>query len=175
MIMNRNVHISVLNGVLWGMEQVHSGICELGQFYEYRRFLMYSNTKDTIHTSFTGKLWGVYRGYFGEIQLCYKLHARAFIGNLEAWGNPYNLKLSHADPNGIWYHLIMDLVSIKKGIHYMGYSIMDPHCHKVCLWATIKFNQYAKKPTRKVPCYMKSYDFSKGCMKLWTPQIMISL
>ena len=29
-IQNRNVHISVLNGALWDMEQVHSGICELG-------------------------------------------------------------------------------------------------------------------------------------------------
>ena len=29
--MNRNVHISVMNGALWDMEQVHSGICELGQ------------------------------------------------------------------------------------------------------------------------------------------------
>ena len=31
-IQNRNVHISVLNGALWNMEQVHSGIYELGQF-----------------------------------------------------------------------------------------------------------------------------------------------
>ena len=30
-IQNRNVHISVLNGTLGDMEQVHSGICELGQ------------------------------------------------------------------------------------------------------------------------------------------------
>ena len=30
-IQNRNVHISVLNGGLWDMEQVHSGICEWGQ------------------------------------------------------------------------------------------------------------------------------------------------
>ena len=30
-IQNRNAHISVLNGVLWDTEQVHSGICELGQ------------------------------------------------------------------------------------------------------------------------------------------------
>ena len=29
-IQNRNVHISVLNGELWDMAQVHSGICELG-------------------------------------------------------------------------------------------------------------------------------------------------
>ena len=32
-IQNRNVHISVLNGALWDMEQVHSGICELGQHW----------------------------------------------------------------------------------------------------------------------------------------------
>ena len=29
-IQNRNVYISVLNGALWGMEQVHSGIYEIG-------------------------------------------------------------------------------------------------------------------------------------------------
>ena len=29
---NRNVHISVLNGALWDMEQVHCGICEIGLF-----------------------------------------------------------------------------------------------------------------------------------------------
>ena len=27
----QNVHISVPNGALWDMEEVHSGICELGQ------------------------------------------------------------------------------------------------------------------------------------------------
>ena len=32
-IQNRNMHISVLNGAFWDMEQVHkSGICELGQW-----------------------------------------------------------------------------------------------------------------------------------------------
>ena len=30
-IQNRNVHISVLNGAFGDMEQVHCGICELGQ------------------------------------------------------------------------------------------------------------------------------------------------
>ena len=30
-IQNRNMHISVLNGAFWDMEQVHSGISELGQ------------------------------------------------------------------------------------------------------------------------------------------------
>ena len=35
-IQNRNVHISVLNGALWDMKQVHSGICELGQLDRYR-------------------------------------------------------------------------------------------------------------------------------------------
>ena len=29
-IQNRNVYISVLNGALWDMEQVHAGICEIG-------------------------------------------------------------------------------------------------------------------------------------------------
>ena len=40
-IQNRNVHISVLNGALWDMEQVHSGICEFGQ-------LLLNNTISTI-------------------------------------------------------------------------------------------------------------------------------
>ena len=31
-IQNRNVHISILNGAMWDMEQVHSGICEIGLF-----------------------------------------------------------------------------------------------------------------------------------------------
>ena len=34
-IQNRNVHISVLNGALWDMEQVHSGICELVWFITF--------------------------------------------------------------------------------------------------------------------------------------------
>ena len=34
-IQNRNVHISVLNGTLWDTEQVHSGVCELGQLVGY--------------------------------------------------------------------------------------------------------------------------------------------
>ena len=29
-IRNRNMHIFVLNGILWYMEQVHCGICEIG-------------------------------------------------------------------------------------------------------------------------------------------------
>ena len=35
-IQNRNVHISVLNGASWDMEEVHSGVCELGQFNTLR-------------------------------------------------------------------------------------------------------------------------------------------
>ena len=30
-IQNRNVHITVVSGALWDMEQVYCGICELGQ------------------------------------------------------------------------------------------------------------------------------------------------
>ena len=29
-IQDRNVHIFVLNGALWAMEQMHCGICEIG-------------------------------------------------------------------------------------------------------------------------------------------------
>ena len=32
-IQNRNVHISVLNGALWDIEQVHFEICEKGPFH----------------------------------------------------------------------------------------------------------------------------------------------
>ena len=35
-IQNRNGHISVLNGALWDMEQVHSGICEVGLLSMWR-------------------------------------------------------------------------------------------------------------------------------------------
>ena len=35
-IQNRNVYISVLNGALWDMEQVYSGISELGQLRDCR-------------------------------------------------------------------------------------------------------------------------------------------
>ena len=37
-IQNRHVHMSVLNGVLWDMEQVHSGICEIGQLWAEKPF-----------------------------------------------------------------------------------------------------------------------------------------
>ena len=37
---NRNLHISVLNGALWDIEQVHIGICKLGQFMHMIRSLM---------------------------------------------------------------------------------------------------------------------------------------
>ena len=32
-IQNRYVHISVLNGALWDMELVHSGICKIGLMF----------------------------------------------------------------------------------------------------------------------------------------------
>ena len=48
-IQNRNVHISVLNWALWHMEQVHSGICELGQF---RVVYFFSVVIDSTQSSF---------------------------------------------------------------------------------------------------------------------------
>ena len=39
-IQNRNVHISVLNGALWDMEQVHSGIFELGQLRHNHQYVI---------------------------------------------------------------------------------------------------------------------------------------
>ena len=50
-IQNRNVHISVLTGALWNVEQVHAGICELGQLQEnifISRFLVYQLTNGDI-------------------------------------------------------------------------------------------------------------------------------
>ena len=41
-ILNRNVHISVLNGALWDMEHMHQEICELGQLLQYQ----WGNTKE---------------------------------------------------------------------------------------------------------------------------------
>ena len=32
MVLGSNAHISVLKGALWDKEQMHCGICELGQF-----------------------------------------------------------------------------------------------------------------------------------------------
>ena len=34
-IQNWNVHISVINGVLWDIRQVQCGICEIGLFESY--------------------------------------------------------------------------------------------------------------------------------------------
>ena len=44
-IQNRNVHISVLNGALLDTEQVHSGICKLGQWYKTRTLYAVSVNK----------------------------------------------------------------------------------------------------------------------------------
>ena len=57
-IQNRNVHISVLNGALWGMQQVHSGIFELGQLDSgqfYPRPVL--DTLDTIAPNDCWKSW----------------------------------------------------------------------------------------------------------------------
>ena len=34
-IWNWNVHLSILNGALWDMEQVRHGICEIAQSEDY--------------------------------------------------------------------------------------------------------------------------------------------
>ena len=39
-IQNRNVHISVLNGALWDMEQVHCRICEIGLYMDHMHILL---------------------------------------------------------------------------------------------------------------------------------------
>ena len=41
------MHISVLNGALWGMEHVHCGICELGQLLSHP-----SSLDDLLHPAF---------------------------------------------------------------------------------------------------------------------------
>ena len=40
-IQKRNVHISVLNGVLWDMGQVHCGICEIGPLLKHLLLMEY--------------------------------------------------------------------------------------------------------------------------------------
>ena len=49
-IQNKNVHISVLNGALWNMGQVHFGICEIDLGWVF-----FDLTTDIGH-SFTGEL-----------------------------------------------------------------------------------------------------------------------
>ena len=43
-IQNRNVHISVQNGVLWDMGQMHCGICQTGLLFHHE----WGNTEDTL-------------------------------------------------------------------------------------------------------------------------------
>ena len=59
-IQNRNVHISVLNGVLWDMEQIHWGICEIDLLLEHSVYCWFTidheklnelQKKDIINTS----------------------------------------------------------------------------------------------------------------------------
>ena len=51
-IQNRNVHISVLNGALWHMEQMHSGICEVSQLctsFALCHILLWSGAGWVVH------------------------------------------------------------------------------------------------------------------------------
>ena len=59
-IQNRNVHISVLNGAFWDMEQVHSGICELGQVQGH---------KGTISNRHAFKFWKSNLDYLLNVHL----------------------------------------------------------------------------------------------------------
>ena len=44
----RNVHISVLNGAFWDMEQAHSGICDIGLLCCIFLFFLHSLTKSIL-------------------------------------------------------------------------------------------------------------------------------
>ena len=61
-IQNRHVHISFRSGKLWDMEQVHSGICELGQLCDgcgwtyiliYSPIIQYTITSNNHGTNIT--------------------------------------------------------------------------------------------------------------------------
>ena len=56
-IQNRDVHISVLNGALWDMEQVHSGICKIGLFI--------SECEDNV--------WTGVSTFFADSDLCHHM------------------------------------------------------------------------------------------------------
>ena len=56
-IQNRNVHISVLNGALWDMEQVHCGICEIG-LLQVQDIDLIMNSQKTLHISFLCASYG---------------------------------------------------------------------------------------------------------------------
>ena len=56
------MHIPVLNGVLWDMDQGHSGICELGQFgnnqnLRQKRLVSFKMTDEILNTSNAETKW----------------------------------------------------------------------------------------------------------------------
>ena len=61
-IQNRNVHISVLNGALWDMELVHSGICKIGLMFTLQfEFFFCGQPKNILqapHPDSTTRVWG---------------------------------------------------------------------------------------------------------------------
>ena len=56
-IQNRDALISVLNGTLWELQLVHSGICELGLFARWCVLLWIDHHDDVSIFSVTGFLW----------------------------------------------------------------------------------------------------------------------
>ena len=108
-IRNRNVHISVLNGALWDMEQVHLGICEIGlllwqlatppvsvscclppgalQLVYPKYSGDHNNTYDKI-PQVENYLWGLSRAKLLSFCTCEKMEARYFfklINSLAPW------------------------------------------------------------------------------------------
>ena len=69
-IHNRNVHISILNGALWDIEQVHSGIFGIGLFDKplsapllpWRLSILRAMRGNLKHKSRSSKLWDVFSG-----------------------------------------------------------------------------------------------------------------
>ena len=76
-IQNRNVHISVLNGALWDMEQVNCGIWELGQYWQFIGVYPCVHLSDTTDFNYLGSVFRdekkkcIYRyKYKYEYELC---------------------------------------------------------------------------------------------------------
>ena len=64
-IQNRNVHVSVLNGAFWDMEQVHSGIFEIVLINQFHRLIRYISTHPNGNIGIMTKFSS--RGRFGAV------------------------------------------------------------------------------------------------------------
>ena len=87
-IQNRNVHISVLNGALWDMEQVHCGICEIGLLWPWGTPPWHQRTGPPLVVSTCQLMWekpsslfGTNPKYIGSINRIVKKIYRNLVDN----------------------------------------------------------------------------------------------